>query len=299
MTAGQDVIDRPDVAELEELARRARVAIVKTIAHAGGGHLGGPLSATDMLTTLYWRVLNIRPDDPVWPERDRFILSKGHSSIALYAVMALRGYFPLEELDTFDAIDSRLQGHPDMTALPGIDMSSGSLGLGFSGGVGIAMGARAIGAPFKTYVMLGDGECNEGIVWEGAHIGNRYRLDNLIAVVDHNKLQQFGWRGETAQDRISPYLGSELADRWKAFGWHVVEVDGHDIAAFLEVMESDRVQNAGGPVAVIAHTVKGKGVSYMENVFQWHAKVPTEEELAVALTELGELPGAAEGGDVE
>jgi transketolase len=211
--------------------------------------------------------------------------------------MALRGYFPVAELDTFDAIDSRLQGHPDMTALPGIDISSGSLGLGFSGAVGIAMGAKAIGADFTTYAMVGDGECNEGIVWEGAHVANRYRLDNLIVVLDHNKLQQFGWRGESAQDRIPPYTGTELADRWKAFGWHVVEGDGHDIAAFLEVMES--VQDANGPVAVVAHTVKGKGVSYMENVFQWHSKVPTEEELTIALTELGELPGDKAGGDGE
>ena len=295
MTA--EVIERPDIAELEELARRARVAIVKAIANAEGGHLGGPLSATDMLTALYWRILNIRPDEPLWPDRDRFVLSKGHSSIALYAVMALRGYFPVAELDTFDAIDSRLQGHPDMTALPGIDISSGSLGLGFSGAVGIAMGAKAIGADFTTYAMVGDGECNEGIVWEGAHVANRYRLDNLIVVLDHNKLQQFGWRGESAQDRIPPYTGTELADRWKAFGWHVVEGDGHDIAAFLEVMES--VQDANGPVAVVAHTVKGKGVSYMENVFQWHSKVPTEEELTIALTELGELSGDEAGGDGE
>lgn len=295
MTA--EVIERPDIAELEELARRARVAIVKAIANAKGGHLGGPLSATDMLTALYWRILNIRPDEPLWPDRDRFVLSKGHSSIALYAVMALRGYFPVAELDTFDAIDSRLQGHPDMTALPGIDISSGSLGLGFSGAVGIAIGAKAIGADFTTYAMVGDGECNEGIVWEGAHVANRYRLDNLIVVLDHNKLQQFGWRGESAQDRIPPYTGTELADRWKAFGWHVVEGDGHDIAAFLEVMES--VQDANGPVAVVAHTVKGKGVSYMENVFQWHSKVPTEEELTIALTELGELPGDKAGGDGE
>ncbi len=295
MTA--EVIERPDIAELEELARRARVAIVKAIANAEGGHLGGPLSATDMLTALYWRILNIRPDEPLWPDRDRFVLSKGHSSIALYAVMALRGYFPVAELDTFDAIDSRLQGHPDMTALPGIDISSGSLGLGFSGAVGIAMGAKAIGADFTTYAMVGDGECNEGIVWEGAHVANRYRLDNLIVVLDYNKLQQFGWRGESAQDRIPPYTGTELADRWKAFGWHVVEGDGHDIAAFLEVMES--VQDANGPVAVVAHTVKGKGVSYMENVFQWHSKVPTEEELTIALTELGELPGDEARGDRE
>jgi transketolase len=289
-----DVQKAPDVAELQELARQARVAIVKAIYHAGGGHLGGPFSATDMLTALYWRVMNIRPDDPLWEDRDRFILSKGHSSIALYAVLALRGYFPVEELDTFDAIDSRLQGHPDMTALPGIDMSSGSLGLGFSGAVGIALGARPAGRDFTTYVMLGDGECNEGIVWEGAHIASRYRLDNLIAIVDHNKLQQFGWRGDSASHRIPPYTGTELVDRWTAFGWQVSEVDGHDIGAFLEVMES--VQDADGPVAIIAHTVKGKGVSYMENAFEWHSKVPSDEQLAIALTELGEIDGTA-GGD--
>ena len=290
-----DVQKAPDVGELEELARQARVAIVKAIYHAGGGHLGGPFSATDMLTALYWRVMNIRPEDPTWEDRDRFILSKGHSSIALYAVMALRGYFPVEELDTFDSIDSRLQGHPDMTVLPGIDMSSGSLGLGFSGAVGIALGARPAGKDFTTYVMLGDGECNEGIVWEGAHVANRYRLDNLIAVVDHNKLQQFGWRGDSTSHRIPPYTGSELADRWKAFGWQVEEVDGHDIAAFLGVMES--VQDADGPVAVIAHTVKGKGVSYMENAFEWHSKVPSDEQLAIALSELGETDGPAGGDD--
>jgi transketolase len=289
-----DVQKAPDVAELEELARQARVAIVKAIYHAGGGHLGGPLSATDMLTALYWRVMNIRPEEPDWPGRDRFVLSKGHSSIALYTVMAIRGYFPIEELNTFDSIDSRLQGHPDMTALPGIDMSSGSLGVGFSGATGIAFGGLATGADFKTYVMIGDGECNEGIVWEAAHVVARYRLNNIIAIIDHNKLQQFGWRGDSANHRISPYTGSELVDRWAAFGWHAVEVDGHDIGAFLDVIDS--VRDANGPVAVIAHTVKGKGVSYMENVFQWHSKVPTDEELAIAMTELGETPGDGAGG---
>ncbi|MEE9473979.1 MAG: 1-deoxy-D-xylulose-5-phosphate synthase N-terminal domain-containing protein, partial [Acidimicrobiia bacterium] len=175
-----------EVSELEELARQARVHIVRSIANAHGGHLGGPLSATDMLVALYFRVLNIRPDEPDWPERDRFVLSKGHSSIALYTALAMRGYFPVEELSTFDAIDSRLQGHPDMAMTPGIDMSSGSLGLGFSGAVGIALGARAAGKDFTTFAMLGDGECNEGIVWEGAHVAERYRLDNLVAIVDHN-----------------------------------------------------------------------------------------------------------------
>ena len=284
-----DVQKAPDVAELEELARQARVAIVKAIYHAGGGHLGGPLSATDMLTALYWRVMNIRPEEPNWPDRDRFVLSKGHSSIALYTVMAIRGYFPLEELNTFDSVDSRLQGHPDMTALPGIDMSSGSLGIGFSGATGIAFGAKATGGDFTTYVMIGDGECNEGIVWEAAHVVARYGLSNIIAVIDHNKLQQFGWRGDSASHRIPPYTGSQLVDRWTAFDWNVREVDGHDIAAFLDVM--DWAQGVDGPVAVVAHTVKGKGVSYMENSFSWHSKVPTDEELAIALTELGENPG--------
>jgi transketolase len=291
VTNPTELLQRPDISELEELARRARIAIVKAIYHAKGGHLGGPLSAADMLTALYWRVLNIRPEEPDWPHRDRFVLSKGHSSIALYAVMAIRGYFPVSELNTFDAIDSRLQGHPDMTVLPGIDMSSGSLGLGFSGATGIAFGARATGADFKTFVMLGDGECNEGIVWEAAHVAARYGLDNLIAVVDHNRLQQFGWRGATAQERIPPYTGTQLVDRWRAFGWEVSEVDGHDISAFVEVM--DAVRDAGGPVAVVAHTVKGKGVSFMENAFDWHSKVPTDEELEIALRELGEPTGGA------
>lgn len=272
--------------ELEQLARRARAHIVHAVYVGEGGHLGGPLSAIDMLTALYFRILRIRPDEPDWPDRDRFILSKGHSSIALYAAMALRGYFPVEELLTFDSIDSRLQGHPDMTALPGIDMSSGSLGLGFSGAVGIALGGRVAGADFTTYVMLGDGECNEGIVWEGAHVADRYRLDNLVAIIDHNKLQQFGWHGETVDTRLPPYTGDQLERRWRAFGWQVLEMDGHDMADIVATLEQARTI-ADGPVAVIAHTVKGKGVSYMENDFRWHSRVPTQDELDTALRELG------------
>ena len=279
-------------ADLADLARQARIHILRAVAHAKGGHVGGPYSAADMLAALYFRVLNIRPDEPDWPDRDRFVLSKGHSSIALYAILALRGYFPVEELLTFDAINSRLQGHPDMTVTPGIDMSSGSLGLGFAGALGIALGARAKQQSFTTYVMLGDGECNEGIVWEGAHVANRYALDNLIAIVDHNKLQQFRWRGETTAERITPYTGTQLADRWKAFGWYVLEVDGHDIQAFLDTMDEAKAVE-GSPVAVIAHTIKGKGVSYMEGNYTWHSKVPTEEEFATAMKELGADEGGA------
>ena len=195
-------------ADIAETARQARVRILEAVKHANGGHVGGPYSAADMLAALYFGVLNIRPEEPDWPGRDRFVLSKGHSSIALYSMLALRGYFPVEELLTVDAIDSRLQGHPDMTLTPGIDMSSGSLGLGFAAALGIALGARAEGLDFTTFVMLGDGECNEGIVWEGAHVGARYGLDNIVAIIDHNKLQQFGWSGKTLAERITPYSGT-------------------------------------------------------------------------------------------
>ncbi len=278
--------------DMAEFARQARVRILEAVKHANGGHVGGPYSAADMLAALYFGVLNIRPEEPDWPDRDRFVLSKGHSSIALYAMLALRGYFPVEELMTFDTINSRLQGHPDMTITPGIDMSSGSLGLGFAGALGIALGARATDHDFTTFVMLGDGECNEGVVWEGAHVAARYGLDNIVAIVDHNKLQQFGWTGESLDDRITPYTGSQLADRWKAFGWEVTEMDGHDIPEILATLETAK-QVEGVPAVVIAHTVKGKGVSYMEGNYEWHSKVPSDEEFALAMQELGES-----GGDV-
>lgn len=274
-------------AELDALAQQARREIVKAIAHAKGGHLGGPFSATDILTALYFRVMNLRPEDPYWADRDRFILSKGHSCIALYVVMALRGYFPLAEVATFDAIDSRLQGHPDMRALPGLDMSSGSLGLGFAAGIGIALGAKLADRGFRTYVMVGDGECNEGIIWEGAHVARRYALDNLVVIVDQNRLQQFGWRADGTGQRRPPYDGQELRDRWAAFGWAVTEVDGHDMAAVVQALEDTKAVQ-GRPVALIAHTIKGKGVSFMEGNFRWHSRVPTDEELATALAELGQ-----------
>ena len=230
-------------------------------------------------------MLNIRPEEPGWPDRDRFILSKGHSSIALYGVLALRGYFPVEELLSFDSMGSRLQGHPDMHALPGLDMSSGSLGLGFSAGVGIALGAKLAQKAFTTFVMVGDGECNEGIVWEGAHVAQRYGLDNLVVIVDKNDLQQFGWRAGPPGQRRPPYSGDELRLRWEAFGWAVSEVDGHDIAAVIPALEAARTLE-GRPAVVIAHTVKGKGVSFMEGDYRWHTRAPTSQELGAALAEL-------------
>ncbi len=236
--------------------------------------------------------MNIDPANPKKPDRDRFVLSKGHSSVALYATLALRGYFPVDELKTFDSIDSRLQGHPDQTLTPGVDMSSGSLGLGFAAALGIALGARAAGKDFTTYVMVGDGECNEGVIWEGAHVAARYGLDNVVALIDHNKLQQFGWTGETLDERISPYLGDQLANRWRAFDWHVIEIDGHDISAILGALEEAKTVQ-GAPIAIIAHTVKGKGVSFMENQPGWHSKY-RRRAMAAAMKELGEPEGGAE-----
>ena len=280
-------VQAAEIARLEEVARQIRVEIVKTVNHARAGHLGGPLSAADLLAALYFNVMRIRPDEPAWPDRDRFVLSKGHSSIGLYAAMALRGYFPVEELATFDAAHSRLQGHPDMTRLPGLDMSTGSLGVGISAGMGMALGARLTGHDVRAYVMLGDGECQEGEVWEAAMAAPRYALDNLIVIVDHNKLQQYGWPGDGPDGRIPPQVPGELVAKWTAFGWRVLEVNGHDMADILRVLE-EAARGDGRPTAVIAHTIKGKGVSYMEGHYYWHTRTITPEELATAMADLGE-----------
>jgi transketolase len=259
--------------------------IVESIFHAQAGHLGGPLSAADILVALYFDVLRIDPARPDWPERDRFILSKGHSSIVLYVVLAQRGYFPVEELSTFDAIDSRLQGHPDMTALPGLEMSTGSLGQGLSPGVGMAIGARRRGMDFRTYVMLGDGELQEGQVWEAAFVAARYGLDNLVAIVDHNRLPQYSWPNAGGEGVLLPQ--PEIPARWAAFGWRVLEMDGHNMDEIVETLRHAHEGAGGKPTVVVAHTVKGKGVSFMENAFAWHAKPLSPEQRDAALRELG------------
>ena len=279
---------RPTVAAqesptLEALSARARGLIIDSIHHAGAGHIGGPLSAADLLIHLYFRTLNIDPERPGWAERDRFVLSKGHSSIALYTVLALRGYFPVEELRTFDQIDSRLQGHPDMTNLPGLDMSTGSLGQGLSPGVGMALAAKLRNQTYRTWVMLGDGEIQEGQIWEACFTAARYKLDNLTAILDANNLPQFGWPAPEGFTRDRPY--DEPRAKFEAFGWNVVECDGHDhddiARAFMAAMG-----HQGRPTCVIAHTIKGKGVSFMEGDFAWHATVPSADQLAAALEEL-------------
>jgi transketolase len=284
-----------EIRRLEEMARRIRVGVIRGVNEAKAGHLGGPLSAADILAALYFHVMRVRPDEPGWADRDRFILSKGHSSIGLYATLALRGYFPVEELLTFDKRGSRLQGHPDMTRLPALDMSTGSLGMGISAGVGIALGCRLAGRDARTFVMLGDGECQEGEVWEAAFLAPRYHLDNLIAIVDHNRLQQYGWPGDGPYDRQPPAWPGELMAKWSAFGWRVIEVDGHDMAAVVATLEK-AVVGDGRPVAIIANTIKGRGVSFMENRYFWHTRAMTAEEFATAMSDLGEPAAEAAGG---
>jgi transketolase len=284
---GQDPAwDAPD--SLHQIAQQVRADVLRAVVSGNGGHVGGPLSAADMLVALYFRVMNIRPEDPTWEDRDRFVMSKGHSAVAQYAVMAARGYFPREELMTFDKIDSRLQGHPDMTKLPGLDMSTGSLGQGFSAAIGMALGARRLGKDdVRIYCMLGDGECQEGSVWEGAFVASRYGLDNLIVLVDFNGLQQYGWPGATIEDRLAPWELEQFMGKWRAFGWQVEDIDGHDMSQLVEVLTRAKASPGNGkPICIVARTVKGKGVSFMERSFQWHAKVPTEAELQAALAEL-------------
>jgi len=269
------------------MARQIRVQLLRAVAHAQGGHVGGPLSAAEILATLYFQEMRIRPNQPDWHERDRFVLSKGHCSIALYSTLALAGYFPVEELGSFDSIDSRLPGHPDMTGLPGIDMSTGSLGVGLSAAVGLALGARLNGHDGRVYALLGDGECQEGAIWEAAFIARRFQLDNLVAIVDANGLAQFGPAANEPGDRRGPWEPGELEERWSACRWNVIRADGHDVLALSAAFDGARTTK-GRPSVVIARTVKGKGVSFMENRWFWHSRVVTSDELALAMAELGE-----------
>ncbi|MFD2831170.1 transketolase [Corticicoccus populi] len=268
--------------EIEKQSREARKLVVETVNYAGAGHIGGPMSAIDILTTLYFRQMNIDSDSPDKGDRDRFVLSKGHSAIGLYCVLALRGYFPIEELKTFDQLNSRLQAHPDMTLLPGLEMSTGSLGQGISAALGMAMGSKLQGINNTVYCMIGDGESQEGQVWEAAEIAAKYNLDNFVVILDNNKLQQYGWNAGEGS-RSVPDLNP--ADKWKAFGWHTVEVDGHNIEDLDQAFEQLKsVEDV--PKIIIANTVKGKGVDFMEGNYLWHSNVPTDEELKEALLQL-------------
>jgi transketolase len=281
---------RPDLASL---AQQARWQVIKTVTNAKAGHIGGPLSMMDLLVTLYFEELNVDPADPRAEDRDRFVLSKGHAAVGLYSVLALRGFLPLEELATFDKGDSRLQGHPDVTRLPGLDSSTGSLGQGLSVGVGMALGAQLGDKDFHTWVMLGDGEIQEGMIWEAVQVAARYKLANLTAIVDRNGLQQFGLptSAETTRtdrgDRRDPWFGVDLAAVFQAFGWRVLEIDGHD---YDQIRGAYRLARSGDyerrPTVILAHTVKGKGLSLAEGVYTWHSIVPSTEDFEKARQEL-------------
>lgn len=283
--------DQVDLDQLTTLADRARYLVLKAVADSKAGHVGGPLSAIDLLVALYFRVLRIRTDEPHWPDRDRFVLSKGHSCIGLYAVLALRGFFDVSELGTFDRLGSRLQGHPDMRLLPGLDASSGSLGQGLAFGAGLALGARHSGRANHTWVMLGDGELQEGMVWESVQVAARYRLDNLTAVVDLNGLQQYGWPDEGDNDRgdrADPWARTDLRAAFTAFGWRVVEFDGHDFTQILAAYTLATTPHPDRrPTVLLARTVKGHGISFAEGRYSWHTGIATDQQLRQAADELG------------
>lgn len=288
-----DVVKQDAGTDLAAIAQQARWQVIKTVTNAKAGHIGGPLSMMDLLVALYFDELNVDPAWPEDPDRDRFILSKGHASVGLYAVLALRGYLPLEELATFDKGDSRLQGHPDVTRLPGLDSSTGSLGQGLSVGVGMALGAQLGSQGFHTWVLLGDGEIQEGMVWEAVQTAARYKLSNLTAIIDRNGLQQFGLPSseETTRtdrgDRRDPWFGVDLAAVFHAFGWRVLEINGHDydqIRSAYGLARSGDSQDR--PTVIIAHTVKGKGLSLAEGTYTWHSIVPTQDDFERARREL-------------
>ncbi|MGE5237777.1 MAG: transketolase [Chloroflexota bacterium] len=276
----EPVTQSPDIGFLTEQARKVRVSIVKMLAQAGSGHTGGSLSAADIATALYFYKMRHRPHEPSWPMRDRFILSKGHAAPVLYAALALSGYFDPALMDSLRRLFCPLQGHPSSRLLPGVEVSTGSLGQGLSIANGIALGLRLDKIPSRVYCLLGDGETQEGQVWEAAMTAHHYLLDNLCAIVDLNSLQIDGRCADVM--KIEP-----VVQKWTAFGWHTFEIDGHDMAALVRALdEAERVRVK--PSVILARTVKGKGVSIFEDKVEYHGVAPSKDELAVALRELGE-----------
>lgn len=267
-----------NIADLEGIARKLRRHVITMISQAGSGHPGGSLSAADIVTALYFRVMRHDPSNPRWPDRDRFILSKGHAAPVLYAALAECGYFPLEWLTTLRKSGACLQGHTDSRLTPGVDMSAGSLGQGLSVGIGMALAAKLDKNDYRVYVLLGDGECQEGQVWEAAMFAPNYKLDNLTAIVDFNGLQLDGFTRQIMD--LEPFV-----EKWRSFKWEVLQIDGHDMQQVV-----DALRNAGQvkdkPVVIVARTVKGKGVSFMENNVDYHGKAPDKAETEIALKEL-------------
>lgn len=266
------------LSQLQEMSKQLRCHVVRMTAAAGSGHPGGSMSAAEVVAALYFAVMRHRPHEPRWPERDRFILSKGHAAPVLYAALAESGYFPIDELATLRKLGSCLQGHTDRNLTCGVEMSTGSLGMGLSYGIGVALAGKLDDRDYRTYVLLSDGECDEGQTWEAALAAPQFKLDNLVGIVDYNRQQLSGWTRDIMN--LEP-----LAAKWEAFGWHTVEIDGHDLEEILAAFERT-AEVRDRPSVIISHTVKGKGVSFMENKVHFHGKAPTPEEAEMALKEL-------------
>jgi len=266
------------VEELEQMAATIRCDIIEMICTAAAGHPGGSLSATDVVTALYFRMMRVDPQKPDWPDRDRFILSKGHACPVWYAALAERGYFDKSHLGTLRRLNSILQGHPDMNKTPGIDMTAGSLGHGLSVGLGMALSAKLQQKGFHVWIVIGDGESQEGSIWEAAMSAPKWKLDNLTVIMDRNNLQN-----DFYVDDIMPI--EPITDKWRAFGWNVLDIDGHDMAAVVQALETAKAHK-NQPTIIIARTIKGKGVSYMENICEWHGKAPSKEQAEIALNEI-------------
>lgn len=269
--------------KLELKADEARKLLIETLLEAGSGHSAGPLDMADIFTAFYFHILNQDPKNPDWPDRDRLILSNGHICPIRYVTMAMAGYFPVSELKTLRKLNSRLQGHPHRTALPGLETTSGPLGEGLSQGIGIALAAKLDKKRYRTYVVTGDGELNEGNIWEAAMFAGKIKLNNLTAIIDRNNIQIDGFTEDVMP--LEP-----LRDKWEAFNWHVLEVDAHNIREFVDaIKEADAIYEK--PTVIIAHSVPGKGVEFMEKDFHWHGKPPNKEEAKIALAEIRTLRG--------
>jgi transketolase len=265
--------------ELQEIARKIRINIINMLEKSQSGHPGGSLSSVEILTALYFKEMRIDPTNPKWEDRDRFVLSKGHGTPVIYGTLAERGFFPKEELNYFRKIDSMLQGHPDMKGTPGIDMTTGSLGQGLAAANGMALAGKLDNKDYRVYAIIGDGECQEGLIWEAAMLAAHYKLDNLTVFLDHNGLQIDG-KNEDIMN-IEP-----IDEKFKAFGWNVLHIDGHSFEEILSALESAK-STKGMPTMIIAKTFKGKGISFMENQVGWHGKAPSTEEAKKAIEELG------------
>ncbi|MCL2086008.1 MAG: transketolase [Oscillospiraceae bacterium] len=267
--------------QLQITATKVRMGIIESTFNAKSGHPGGSLSIADILTYLYMNRMNVEPTNPALESRDRFVLSKGHTAPALYSVLAQRGFFPVEELKNLRKIGSRLQGHPDMLKVPGVDMSTGSLGLGFSAACGMALSGKISNAPYRVYAVLGDGEIAEGIVWEAAMFAAHYQLDNLCAVIDNNGLQIDG----NIRDVMSSY---PIDEKFRAFGWNVIVIDAHDFEQIEDAFNEAECK-VGQPTMLIQKSIKGKGVSFMENDVSWHGRAPNEAEYKIAMADLEKI----------